>query len=222
MLENNAPSLAQDLLRIHKVLSRGLIVAVERGQGFIQSGFPDPGMRTGYALYIQGLAAVLDGHHLSEDEIAFPALRDKIPSVPYERLTRHHQEIVALLDSVKNTLPVVEQGGDQAGLGELVDGLRKISDIWRPHIQAEEWYFSPEALDAVMSPEEQGIVSAAMGKYSQEHAVPGYLALPFVLFNLEAGDRAVMAASLPTTVVEELIPKVWKEQWAPMKPFLLE
>jgi hypothetical protein len=31
-----------------------------------------------------------------------------------------------------------------------------------------------------------------------------------------------MAASMPSMVLDELIPKAWKEQWAPMKPFLLE
>jgi hypothetical protein len=218
----NPPSLAQDLLRIHRVISRGLIVTVARGEEFQEAGFPDPGIRKGFATYTKSLAVVLDAHHLAEDEVAFPSLKRKIPSAPYERLARHHQEIVTLLKPAKEAITPVEEDGDEAGLTRLIEGLRKISDIWRPHIQAEEGHFSEEALAAALSPEEQGHISAAMAKHSQEHATPGYLAIPFVLFNLNAEDRAAMAASLPSMVVEELIPKAWKEQWAPMIPFLLE
>jgi hemerythrin-like domain-containing protein len=195
---------------------------VARGTDFMQAGFTDPGMRKGYADYTQSLVTVLDAHHLNEDEIAFPSLRDKITAAPYDRLTRNHQEIVVLLASVSKALPAVAEKGDQADLLELVDILRKISSVWRPHIQTEEFYFSEEALAASVSPEEQERISAAMAKHSQEHSTPPSLVLPFVLFNLEAEDRAEMAATLPAMVVEELIPKGWKEQWAPMKPFLLE
>ena len=216
------PTLVQAFLLIHKVISRGLIVCVEKGADFLQAGFPDPAARQGYALYVQSLAIVLDAHHLSEDEVAFPLLKEKITQAPYEHLARHHQEIVALLQAVRGGIHLVEASGAQADLAALIDGLRKISDIWRPHIQIEEFYFSEEALAAGMSPEEQARVSALISRHSQEHAVPASLALPFVLFNLEAPDRAVMAASLPAVLVEELIPKAWKAQWAPMQPFLLE
>jgi hemerythrin-like domain-containing protein len=223
MADNGSSSrLAQELLRIHRVISRGLIVSVTKGADFMQAGFPDPWMRKGYTDFTQSLATVLNAHHLGEDEIAFPYLRGKITAAPYERLARSHQEIVALLDSAGKALPPVAEKGDQAELAELLDVLRKISNIWRPHIQTEEFYFSDEALAAAVSPEEQERLSEAMARHGQEHAAPPALALPFVLFNLEAQDRAAMAASLPATVVEELIPKVWKEQWAAMKPFLLE
>jgi hypothetical protein len=216
------PTLVQAFLLIHKVISRGLIVSVEKGEYFIQAGFPNTDTHTGYALYVQSLAIVLDAHHLSEDEVAFPLLKEKIAEAPYEHLARHHQEIVALLGAVREVIPLLEARRGQADLAALVDGLRKISDIWRPHIQIEEFYFSEEALAAAMSPEEQVQASAAISRHSQEHATPAPLALPFLLFNLEVEDRAAMAASLPKQIVEELIPKTWKLQWAPMKAFLLE
>jgi hypothetical protein len=31
-----------------------------------------------------------------------------------------------------------------------------------------------------------------------------------------------MAEALPRQVTEELVPKVWKAQWEPMQPFLLD
>ena len=221
-LKNSQANFAQDLLRIHRSISRALIVSVRRGEEFMQAGFPDPRLRKGFADYTRSLTVVLDGHHLGEDEIAFPFLKEKIPSAPYDRLGKNHQEIVTRLESVREAIASVEEDGDEAALMRLIDGLRKIADIWRPHIQAEEYYFNQEALAAVASPEEQDRVATAMAKHAQEHANPAYLALPFVLFNLEAEDRAIMAATLPPQVLEELIPHAWKDQWAPMKPFLLE
>jgi hypothetical protein len=48
------------------------------------------------------------------------------------------------------------------------------------------------------------------------------LGVPFVLYNLPAQERAIQARTMPSAVVEELVPVVWKEQWAPMQPFLLD
>jgi hypothetical protein len=42
------------------------------------------------------------------------------------------------------------------------------------------------------------------------------------LYNLTREDREAMATMIPKTLVEEMVPVVWKEKWAPMKPFLLE
>ncbi len=220
--KNSSSRFAQELLRIHRVISRGLIVSVAKGTDFMQARFPDPEMRKGYTDYTRSLAAVLDAHHLVEDEIVFPYLKDKVTAVPYEQLARHHQAICALLDPAEKAIPPVAEKGLSPDLAVLLDVLRKIANLWRPHIQAEEFYFTEDALAAAVSPEEQERLSTAMAKYSQEHAAPPALTMPFVLFNLEAQDRAAMAASLPAEVVEELIPKTWKEQWAAMKPFLLE
>jgi hypothetical protein len=220
--QSNSPRLAQDLLRIHRAISRGLFISVTQGANFVQAGFPSPGLRQGYTTYVQSLTTVLEAHHLAEDELAFPFLKDKVTAAPYDRLSRHHQDICSYLEPAVKSIPLVAEKGVQADLAEVVRLLRKMADIWRPHIQAEEFYFSEEALAAAVSPEDQNHLSEAMARYNQEHALPPAQVLPFVLFNLEADDRAVMAATLPAMVVQELIPKAWKEQWAPMKPFLLE
>jgi iron-sulfur cluster repair protein YtfE (RIC family) len=222
MANTNPPDLAQDLLRIHRALTRGLNVGVERGAEFAQHGFPDAGLRQGFAAYIQGLSSVLEAHHLAEDEIAFPFFKERLPSSLYDRLAAHHQKITALLAPVRKATLSVAAGDDPAELAGLVDGLRSIKTIWAPHIGLEEEHFSSEALAAVMTREEQARMSGMMAKHSQEHATPGYLALPFTLFNLQPDDRAAMAAAMPSIVMDELIPKAWKDQWAPMKPFLLD
>ena len=166
--------------------------------------------------------SVLEAHHLSEDEVAFPYFKERLRSVPYERLSADHHEIETLLSSIKKATADVTAENAEDGMTRLIDGLRKVSSVWTPHIRIEEEHFSSKALSEVMSTEEQGRMSGAMGKHSQEHATPGYLALPFTLFNLDAVDRAEMAAEMPPMVMEELVPKVWKDQWAPMKPFLLD
>jgi hypothetical protein len=221
-VNDNLPDLAQDLIRIHRAITRGLTVSVEKGTEFMREGFPDPGIRQGFTDYAQSLAVVLDAHHLGEDEIAFPYFRERLPSAPYERLSANHQEIEILLNSITMAITDIAGDGNQADLTLLVDGLRKVNAVWIPHILVEEKYFAKDALAAVMSPEEQGRISGTMAKHAQEHSTPAYLALPFVLFNLKTDDRASMAATLPDMVWQELIPKTWKDQWAPMLPFLLE
>ena len=56
MVNNALPNLAMDLIRIHRAVTRGLTVAVARGDEFMRAGFPDPGIRHGFVLYAQSLA----------------------------------------------------------------------------------------------------------------------------------------------------------------------
>jgi hemerythrin-like domain-containing protein len=219
-MTNQIPSLANDLLRIHRAITRGLSVGLEKGAQYVQDGFPDPATRKGYTDYVQSLAIVLAAHHLAEDEIAFPAISEKLPGVPYGKLATDHQAIDTLVGPLRQAVAQAAAGED-AALPGLVNGLRSIHDLWAPHIHIEETHFTPAALAGVMPVEEQMRLSGAMAQHSQEHATPGFLALPFVLFNLNPEDRAAMTATMPAMLVEELIPKTWKDLWAAMKPFLL-
>jgi hypothetical protein len=220
--QNNPPNLAQDFIRIHRVITRGLRIAVDRGTEFLNEGFSHLGLQQGFVTYIQTLTVVLEAHHLGEDEIAFPSFGQVLPAASYERLAADHQKISALIGSIRHSSELIGSEGCESELNLLVEDLRKINAVWIPHIVIEEVSFSQKALTAVMSPDAQSQLSAALTKHAQEHALPPYLALPFVLYNLDAEDRASFAATLPTLVWEELIPKVWIDQWAPMKPFLLE
>lgn len=219
---NNLPNLAKDLLRIHRAITRGLTVGVMRGSDFISEGFPDPSLQQGYALYLQALTAIVSAHHLGEDEIAFPALKQKLPGVPYGKLGADHAMIEKNLDMVKSKLSELAGVNPTAALVKAVDGLKSILVVWTPHIEIEQTAFSQAAIAGAMTPAEQAQVSTAIGKHSQEHANPPFLAVPFLLFNLAQADRAEMAAQMPKMVVEELIPGDWSEKWAPMKPFLLD
>ena len=74
----------------------------------------------------------------------------------------------------------------------------------------------------MISVDEHIRLAQLFAKLSQEHAQPDYLVVPFILYNLAPEDRAIMAGSMPPVVTQELVPKAWKEKWAPMQPFLLE
>jgi hypothetical protein len=219
---NNLPNLAGDLLRIHKAITRGLIVGVTRGSDFIREDFPDQSLQQGFALYLQALIAVVSAHHLGEDEIAFPAFKQKLPTVPFERLGADHITIETALDLVKSTLPELAGANPAAALVKAIAGLKSILAVWTPHIDIEQTAFSSTAIAGVMTPAEQAQVAGALAKHSQEHVGPPFFAMPFVLFNLAPADRAEMAAMMPKMVIQELIPGEWKEKWAPMKPFFLD
>lgn len=220
--ENNLPNLAGDFLRIHRAITRGLTVGATRGSDFIKEGFPDQSLQQGFALFLQALTAVVSAHHLGEDEIAFPALEQKLPAVQYARLGADHKTIEADLDLVKSTLPELVREDTAPALVKAVGGLKSILQVWTPHIEVEQSAFSSNAIEAAMTPDEQAQLAVAFAKHAQEHAGPPFFALPFVLFNLAPADRAEMAAMMPKMLVEELVPKDWKEKWAPMKPFLLD
>jgi hypothetical protein len=130
--------------------------------------------------------------------------------------------IETTINQIKSTLPDLNGTNPAKALIKTVDGLKSILKIWTPHIDIEESSFSSEAIARVMTLEEQGQLSAMLGKHSQEHVEAPFFAMPFVLFNLNPEDRAEMAALLPKVVTDELIPGEWKEKWAPMKPFLLD
>ena len=220
-MTNVQANLAQDLLRIHRAITRGLNVGLEKGAQYEQTGFPNPETRKGYTDYALALTLVLSSHHLGEDEVAFPAIRERLPAAPYEKLAADHHTIDRLLERFK---PAVTQAaaGDGAALHQLVDVLRSVNALWAPHIHIEETSFSPQALGAVMGMDEQARLGGLISKHSAEHSDPAYLTLPFVLYNLAPEDRAVLASTMPPMLVQELIPKAWKDLWAPMKPFLLE
>jgi hypothetical protein len=222
MLTDTAiPSPARDLVRIHRVITRGLATGIEKGNYFKQAGFEDSVLKQGFCDYCRSLAVVLGGHHQGEDAVVFPVFKEKITQAPYDLLAEQHRQIEACLVSIHKAVDEMT-GAPGDGLDWLVDALNEISEVWAPHIRMEESIFSHEAVCAVMSPAEQGQLAARIGKFSQEHSIPPYLIVPFVLFNLDIEDRRAMLANLPGNILNDLVLKAWKDQWATMKPFLLE
>ena len=74
------------MVRVHNAITRGLDVSSERSAAFVQEGYPDAATQEGLVTYVRTLAWVLNAHHLSEDHVAFPFLRSKLPDAPYDEL----------------------------------------------------------------------------------------------------------------------------------------
>ncbi|MBP1769670.1 MAG: hypothetical protein H6P96_288 [Candidatus Aminicenantes bacterium] len=64
------------MLLIHQSISRGIHMSGLYTRIFMQAGLPDGKIRPGFADYIRSLTSVLHAHHLAEDELTFPRLRD--------------------------------------------------------------------------------------------------------------------------------------------------
>jgi hemerythrin-like domain-containing protein len=221
MANKSQPDPAQDLVRIHRVITRGLSVGTEKCDKFLRQGFIDDEVRQGFATYIKSLLIVLDAHHRSEDEVVFPALKPILPDMPYDKLSSDHKQIELLLELMRSS---IASGTEECGgidLHKLLGELQQVSTLWAPHIAIEEQQVTKSTLEGRMSLAEQISLSIATSRHSQAHAIPPYLALPFVLYNLDATDRLAFAAPLPGFLKRVLIPILWRSKWAPMKPFLL-
>jgi hemerythrin-like domain-containing protein len=214
--------IAWDLLRVHKVITRSLDVIISRGQEFAVAGFPDATTQAGFTDYVRCFASMMHAHHTTEEELAFPYFRVKLPDEPYDDMLSDHSKIAWLIYDVRSV--VGEPGGqalDPGKLKNLESVVTDVRQIWRLHIPKEEKSFSQEHLDKVMNMDEQISMGRLFGEHSAKHSSPDYLIVAFLLMNLEGEDRAIMAQNLPALVVEQLVPVVWKDKWGPMPPFLL-
>lgn len=219
MSEMQVPNVANDLIRIHKVVTRGLEVAIERSQAFARGGFPDAATREGFVSYVRALVSVLHGHHLTEDEVAFPYFRAKLPDLPVDELRAEHRQMEPILEEIQTILDGAIEAETLEGLNRA---LRRMAALWQPHITKEERGFDPQTVGAMLTVDEQVQLAQQFAQHSQEHAGPDFLVVPFMLYNLSSEDRVAFSQALPPIVTQQLVPVAWKEKWAPMKPFLLD
>jgi len=214
MSEQRGPNVGVSLMYIHRAISRGLRVSLENSQAFAEGGFPDKASEAGFWTYVQTFEFVTHGHHLTEDDLFFPYLRDRLAGVDFDALSAEHVAIAAMLGEIA-------AAREAGSLPNLHQALARMDGAWDLHRSKEEKAFSPEIAARVMTPPEHIELGQKAAAHSQEHGGPAPLVIPFVLFNLEPGDRASMAAAYPVEILNHLVPVVWKEQWAPMQPFLL-
>lgn len=217
MSEQMPPNVGEDILRIHRVLTRSLTVSIQ----FLQQAEQPDNLHHGFMLYLRALSALLHAHHLGEDEIGFPFWRTKSPFAPLNNLIRDHLRMMPLLEKIEIWLNS-ESGWEAPHLRRLQGILEELNAIWLWHIQLEESVMGPEKADALLTPAENQQLARQLATHGQEHAQPDALVLPFILYNLPVEDRAVMAQIFPPLVTRQLVPVEWKPVWEPMKPFLLE
>jgi hypothetical protein len=201
-----AGHLAHDLLRIHKVITRG--ISMIRGEGA-----PGPERRRGFIDFARCVLTSLRNHHDAEETVVFPRVQ-AIAAAPFARLEEEHRALVRHLDA-----------GDAAIAAGAFAELRAVADqvepLWLAHIAVEEACFTPEALDRALTPAQQAELGRLVGEHAQRTSQPAPLLLPFVIYSLDGADRAAMAARLPPPVTQQLIPGPWKAEWAPMAPYLI-
>lgn len=109
-----------------------------------------------------------------------------------------------------------------AALAAACAAMSRLAEIWPEHIGIEETGVSTSKLVSIVGPEALGGWLAEMGQHRPAGAPPDPVGIPFVLYNLSAEDRAMMAKQMPPAVIQELVPGPWKQHWAPMRPFLLD
>jgi hemerythrin-like domain-containing protein len=214
-------SMAQTLRTVHKVITRGVEVTKSRSQSFAEQGLPDEALLSGFISYARTFVNLTHAHHDGEEVLIFPFSQEKMPGTSFDLLKAQHRELAALLDEMGAAIDEAEKNPATESLSRISRLGAQVSEIWRNHIREEETIFSAERVNAVVTPEEQGKLMQQAAQHGMAHAGPDYLAAPFLLHNLEPEDRAYMAAEMPPIISQELVPVVWKDQWAPMKPFLL-
>jgi hemerythrin-like domain-containing protein len=221
MLKQQEANISASFYLIHNIITRGLQVSIESVQGVQQLGFQDESRREGLFKYIRALISVLNSHHLTEDEIAFPYFHDKMPEAPFDLLTRWHQEMVGMLDEIKLAQEKCEQNDQlETNLDDLKNGLTRLYGSWLPHIQMETDEFISKA-DALIPVEEQLRLIKLFSEHGQKNAVPPELTVPFLLYNLSPEDRSAFSKDMPAEILQHLVPIVWKTHWEPMTPYLL-
>lgn len=208
--------LAEGLLRIHRIITRGLKTSIRKCDEYIEmKGIPSK-EKMGFSRYLSTLKWVIHSHHLSEDELAFPYFKDHIDA-PYDRLKDDHNIMVRMLDKIDKYLQ--ELPSDE--VGKIRDILSELNNTWESHIKIEEENFSAEKLRGSIELQEQMNLVEKIAEHSQKNSGPGPLALPFMLYNLEGHDRDIIMKSLPLVVRKVLVPYLWRKQWKPMTPFFL-
>jgi hypothetical protein len=222
MAERTTPNIAEDLLCIHAIITRGLNVSIEKGRSFAQGGYPDASTREGFIAYVGTLVSVLHAHHLTESDLFFPYFRDKLPDAPFDLLITQHRELEPVLQQAKEaTGEVSAEARAGTALARLNNLLGTIAEFWHPHIRIEEDHFSVDRVATLIDAKEQETLARGAMKHSQQHSGPDHLVVPFLLHNLPPDKRPSFARLMPAVVTRLLVPIVWKRKWVPMRPFLL-
>ncbi len=214
-------NIAASFFNIHNIITRGLRVSLESTRGILQGGFQGERHREGFFNYIRSLTSVMNAHHRTEDDLAFPYFRDKLPEAPFDNWTYWHGVMAEDLDKINQAVEKCEKKDkSESELRTIESALARRNAGWPIHIQAETDEFITKA-DALVPVEEQLRLVRLFAEYVLKHAEPLYLTAPFMLYNLTEEDRQGFSQWIPAEGILNLVPVVWKEKWASMAPMLL-
>jgi hypothetical protein len=212
------------MLRIHSIITRGLEITHTHSLQFSQNGFPNQSTQVGFSRYVHCLLVVLENHHQMEEEIAFPYFQDRLPSLRIEPIIEQHKQMKPHIHAVKTALEQFNTGlSPTESLSQLADASSKLNILWGMHAPAEEIYFANNSMSAFeLSHEEQIAITRRTSEHSQKNSNPPQWVVPFLLYNLPPDEREQMAQLMPPHISKMIVPMVWKNEWAPMKPFFFD
>jgi hypothetical protein len=212
------------LIRIHHIITRGIEVTHSHSLNFAEKGFPDKNTQIGFGRYAYSLMVVLESHHQIEDETAFPYFQQRLPSLRIEPIIEQHKQMRPHINSMKAAIERIQSSTlvPADTLNQLAQASGNLHILWKMHAPAEENYFANNSLSALeLTYEEQLEITRRTTEKSQNQSNMPQWVVAFILYNLPPEERALMAQSMPAQVTKVLVPMVWKNEWAPMKPFLL-
>jgi len=221
--EKYQPDLGEDYIKLHKVMTRGISVSLENINKFLKIGALEKLSRQGFLNYVQSFSWVLHGHHMVEDEKIFPYFKDKLPEVPYNHLIKEHKIFNQGLKEINSATNNLKSNNDELqSIKLLKSGFDKLDNIWDNHIQIENSQLYGKMRGLNMDPEDMLKIENESRAFFQDHSGPGYMVIPFVLFNLSLDDRKVITQGFPDVVTSKLLFGDWKDKWISMQPFMLE
>jgi len=210
-------NVGNDLVRIHKVITRALQVSIQSSQDTNL----DENNRQGFGLYVRALTILLHSHHNGEDELAFPFWKVRLPTSPFDELSSQHREMVTYLEQIEQWMGAGSNAWQANMMMELHEVISGLWNLWETHIALEEATVGPENSQKYLTPIENEQLSKQLAEHGQVHSQPNELVMPFVVYNLAVDDRTEFVKLLPPVLVQQLIPIAWKSVWEPMTPFLL-
>jgi hemerythrin-like domain-containing protein len=210
-------NVGSDLVRIHKVITRALQVSIKSSQ----DTNIEENNRQGFGLYVRALTILLHAHHDGEDELAFPFWEVRLPTGPFDELSRQHREMVAYLEQIEQWMGAGSNAWHANMMMELHKVISGLWTLWETHIALEEATVGPENSQKYLTPIENEQLSKQLAEHGQVHSQPNELVMPFVVYNLAVDDRTEFVKLLPPVLAQQLIPIAWKNVWEPMTPFLL-
>jgi hypothetical protein len=152
------------------------------------------------ANYYDNILFFLEAHHDGEEEIVFPALRDRCPDQQalLDRLDAEHKEAIALLATAQGSL-AAWAGGDGAAGDAVVNDLGALRAQLVTHLDGEETEALP-LCEENLSAEEWGSLSGhGMANY---HGDKIWLILGLIRERMTEVQRARMLEHMPPPAAE--------------------
>lgn len=212
------PNLAIGLLCTHNIITRSLDVVIEHTNKSLNTGELDEALKGGFIDYLLCIKTVITAHHHLETQMVFPYFQDKIPELPVRQLNQEHGQMGMHLIKFDDIIPDLKGDSLISSLKQLNEALTGINDIWYPHKEVEEKYFTAERIGNLLDKDEMMNQVESYREFSRERYQPDYLVIPFQFYNLPPKEREIWVQELPEIFTQKI--SKWKDKWSKMAYFL--